>query len=1098
MPSVTLQELLRARFTSAIRKRGERYWRQGLVMIGAARPGRAEAVVLGSAPYLVTLEWEAEDRGSVRGSCTCLAAQEHGPCKHLWAVVLAVDDEGLARGTAHEQSPDDAALDDDYEEEQDRARPHAAGEILQFPGRGRAEEPWRRRLDELRRSGSIVRRDPWKALTADETELRYRIDVEESLGRGLLVVESLQRRRLKNGKWTEARSYMPEDGGAGQLDAADRRICAALLGAPEHARGYHAYYGRTSRSSLFALQPDLCGQLLPILCSTGRLDWWSNKGGGRGLQWDGGEPWAFELRVTRERDETLLSGLLARGSERMGLDVPILLLGHGFLFTRESVARFDPRGAMHHVVDLRRHGVLRVPTQAEDQLLASLIALPGRALTELPGIAWSQAAPPVPRLFIEGAGEGGHAGRRLDCQITFDYGGAIVEPEEPRETLLVPGRRLARRDFAAEARGLARFLALGGRRSRYAALEGQHGTIAARQLPEIVRALLAEGWRVEAEGRLWRTSSGSRASVRSGLDWFELEGGLEFGDQVAPFPALLAAARAGQNVVELGDGSFGIMPERWLERWGLLALAGEAEGERLRFARRQGWLLDALLAERTDVQADEGFARFRARLGRFQGVAPVREPQSFTGTLRPYQRDGLAWFEFLRELGLGGCLADDMGLGKTVQVLALLEARRLAREQGADVPRMPSLVVAPRSLVFNWIDEATRFAPRLRVLDFTGIERKRRQAELDECDLAVTTYGTLRRDIVELKERRFDYVVLDEATAIKNSASDSAKAVRLLQADQRLALSGTPIENHLGELWSLFEFLNPGMLGRSSAFKAFAGAQRSAQGAGPDLAELARALRPFFLRRTKEEVLVDLPAKTEQTLTCELGPEERKQYDELRDHYRAALLSREEQGGIERMKIQVLEALLRLRQCACHRGLIDPRLTGEDSAKLDMLLPRLEELAAEGHKALVFSQFTKLLAIVRARLDARGLRYQYLDGRTRDRKEKVAAFQSDPACPLFLVSLKAGGHGLNLTAADYVFLLDPWWNPAVESQAIDRAHRIGQELPVFAYRLIARGTVEEKVLELQSRKRELAATLLGTGSGVLSDLTREDLERLLS
>ncbi len=427
-------------------------------------------------------------------------------------------------------------------------------------------------------------------------------------------------------------------------------------------------------------------------------------------------------------------------------------------------------------------------------------------------------------------------------------------------------------------------------------------------------------------------------------------------------------------------------------------------------------------------------------------------------------------------------------------------------QQSADGarPRL-SIVVAPRSLVFNWIDEAARFAPALRLLDYTGPERKERLAAGDDVDVVVTTYGTLRRDAQELGLREFDYVVLDEAQAIKNSSSQSAKAARLLRGRHRLALSGTPIENHLGELWSIFEFLNPGMLGRSRAFQRFVAAG-GGNGRRPndepvatrELDGLARALRPFFLRRRKEDVLADLPPKTEQTLACELDDAQRKEYDELAAYYRTTLLASADEGGLGRIQIRVLEALLRLRQLACHPGLVDESRRGEDSAKLATLLPLLEEIAAEGHKALVFSQFTSLLSILEDRLNERGLVYEYLDGRTRDRKERVERFQGDPRCPLFLISLKAGGQGLNLTAADYVFLLDPWWNPAVEAQAIDRAHRIGRTKPVFAYRLIARGTVEEKVVALQADKRELAEAVFRQGDAVLRDLSREDLEALFS
>jgi SNF2 family DNA or RNA helicase len=470
----------------------------------------------------------------------------------------------------------------------------------------------------------------------------------------------------------------------------------------------------------------------------------------------------------------------------------------------------------------------------------------------------------------------------------------------------------------------------------------------------------------------------------------------------------------------------------------------------------------------------------------------VPQPAGFVGQLREYQCEGLGWIEFLRRFSFGGCLADDMGVGKTAQVLALFETRRAARAAGETVP--PSLVVLPRSLVFNWKEEAARFTPQLRLLDYTGIERN--GDDFSAYDAVLTTYGTLRCDILRLKDFGFDYIVLDEAQAIKNASTESAKAVRLLKGAHRLALSGTPVENHLGELWSLFEFLNPGMLGSASVFKMAGGVGRTPDEDTRRL--LAHGLRPFILRRTKDQVARELPPKTEQTIYCELKPTQRKLYNELRQHYREALLKRVEKDGLAKSKIQVLEALLRLRQAACHPGLLDEKRKGEPSAKLDTLLAQIAEVTEEGHKALVFSQFTSLLSIVRERLDADRVPYEYLDGQTRDRKAPVDRFQNDPDCRLFLVSLKAGGLGLNLTAAEYVFLLDPWWNPAVEAQAVDRAHRIGQTQQVFAYRLIARDTVEEKVLELQKTKRDLAAAIIGEDNSLIRNLKREDLELLLS
>jgi len=457
--------------------------------------------------------------------------------------------------------------------------------------------------------------------------------------------------------------------------------------------------------------------------------------------------------------------------------------------------------------------------------------------------------------------------------------------------------------------------------------------------------------------------------------------------------------------------------------------------------------------------------------------------------LRDYQRDALGWFAFLRRFGFGGCLADDMGLGKTVMVLAWLDLLRATREAKA-----PSLVVVPRSVVFNWIDETARFAPELKVLDFSGADRS--VARVHGHQLVLTTYGTLRRDALLLKDVEFEYVILDEAQAVKNANTAGSKAARLLRAKHRLALSGTPIENHLGELWSLFDFLNPGMLGTSSSFArhGVAAARRDAAA----LEVLSRGVRPFILRRTKAQVAPELPPRSELTIRCELQGTQRELYDELRAHYRAALLNRILRDGMQKSKMQILEALLRLRQAACHPGLVDPRRASDPSAKFDALVPHLAEVREEGHKCLVFSQFTSLLALLRKRLDADNVVYEYLDGKTRDREERVKRFQKDPACGVFLISLKAGGLGLNLTAAEYVFLLDPWWNPAVEAQAIDRAHRIGQTRHVFAYRLLAADTVEDKIVELQQTKRELADAIVRADTGLLRNLKAEDLEVLLS
>ena len=405
-----------------------------------------------------------------------------------------------------------------------------------------------------------------------------------------------------------------------------------------------------------------------------------------------------------------------------------------------------------------------------------------------------------------------------------------------------------------------------------------------------------------------------------------------------------------------------------------------------------------------------------------------------------------------------------MGLGKTVMVLAAMEARRSERERDGRPPH-PSLIVVPRSLVFNWQQEAARFAPALRVLDYTGGGRREALDRLREHDIVLTTYGTLRRDIGILKDVAFDYAILDEAQAIKNARTSSAKAARLLtrRASARAQRNaGRESPRRALEPVRLPQSRDP----RRGVHLHGGGSPRSHRGQG-DAGRRSPAAPAVHPQAHEGSGRGELPARTEQTLYCELEPPQRELYDELRAHYRASLLGTLEPDGMPRKKLHVLEALLRLRQAACHPGLVDRTRASAPSAKLDVLMPRLEELIEDGRKVLVFSQFTTLLGLLRTRLDEAGMTYEYLDGKTRDREARVRRFQTE-ACPLFLISLKAGGLGLNLTAADYVFLLDPWWNPAVEAQAIDRAHRIGQTRPVFAYRLIARDTVEEKVLELQA------------------------------
>jgi len=812
------------------------------------------------------------------------------------------------------------------------------------------------------------------------------------------------------------------------------------------------------------------------------------------LQLDEGPPWRFAVAIHRDEASGAyqIDGALARDDQTMALSEPLLALADGVLVTRSHVARLDHHGAFGWLAALRQSGPMDVPLNARPALIDAMLAQPP-SLAEAPEELKVRIEDGRPSPSLKLTPLRMHP-NRLQAELFFDYGGLHVADASPHRVIRTPdATRIVGRDASREREFADSLRRVGFKREWSAEVGEPVLQVSTHLLPRVVRSLVCTGWHVEARGVQYRQPAGVTLAVSSGIDWFELDGRVDYGDQHVGLPALLAAVQRGDSFVTLGDGTMGLLPEEWLRTHVTLARLGSPSGDHLRFTSSQVALLDALLAAQPLATYDDTFARARREILAFEGIAPVDPPASFTGTLRHYQREGLGWLLFLRRFGFGGCLADDMGLGKTVMVLALLA--RCRADRGHDAAARPSLVVAPRSLVFNWRQEAARFTPDLRVLEYTGNARTALREQIAEHDIVLTTYGTLRRDVAHLSAIRFEHVVLDESQAIKNATSASAKAARLLTADHRLALSGTPIENHLGELWSLFEFLNPGLLGSAPAFER-AGSGRNLSEAG--VAMLSRGLRPFILRRTKAQVAPELPPKTEQTLYCELERPQRALYDELRDHYRRALLTRVNGNGLGRAKLQVLEALLRLRQAACHPGLIDARRTKDTSAKLDVLVPHIMEAVEEGHKTLVFSQFTSLLAILRARLDADGVPYEYLDGRTRDRESRVERFQTDPECRLFLISLKAGGVGLNLTAAEYVFLLDPWWNPAVEAQAIDRAHRIGQDRHVFAYRLIAKDTVEERVLELQQGKRKLADAILTADASLIRNLKREDLELLLS
>lgn len=715
------------------------------------------------------------------------------------------------------------------------------------------------------------------------------------------------------------------------------------------------------------------------------------------------------------------------------------------------------------------------------------------------------------------------------ARLSFRYGPAQVEPHTPGDRLAwIDGARLLdiHRDLKAERR-IARSLQDAGLRAIAPRQSGAKLAHALRFADEVdwfaflyedAPDLRAEGWDIRVAPdfpyQMLRGDSAIEVEIRegSGIDWFELDLGITLDgerlDLVPPLLDLLAKSdpsdlaellRTPDMVLHLTlpDGRYlsfaGARLLPFLETLIHLFAGAETTGGRARYAA-----LDAAQLDRLEDLEDvvwRGGERVRA-LGRKLAVTgripDVAVPSGFTATLRPYQARGLAWLDFLRDAGLGGILADDMGLGKTLQALALIAAER---EAGRLIS--PALVIAPTSLMANWQREASRFTPDLKVLVLQGHDRHDKVADIDGADIVLSTYPLVARDTAILMAREWHILLLDEAQAIKNPNAATTRQVGALKARHRFCLTGTPVENNLAELWSLFQFIAPGFLGDA---KRFARDWRTPIEKKGDTARahlLAARVKPFLLRRTKDAVAIDLPPKTEMIEAIGFGAAQQAVYDTIRlamhERVRQAMAER----GLARSRIILLDALLKLRQTCC-----DPRLLkgvkGAEkagSAKLDRLMEMLSELVAEGRKVLVFSQFTAMLALIQPRLAEAGISWSLLTGDTVDRAGAVAAFQDGPAS-VFLVSLKAGGVGLNLTAADTVILYDPWWNPAVEAQAIDRAHRIGQDKPVFVFKLTAIGTIEEKIEVLKARKAALAASLFDPdGPGTL-DITEADIDLL--
>ncbi len=582
--------------------------------------------------------------------------------------------------------------------------------------------------------------------------------------------------------------------------------------------------------------------------------------------------------------------------------------------------------------------------------------------------------------------------------------------------------------------------------------------------------------------------------VSSGLDWFDAKVEIDFEGQRVGINDIKRALASKQSFVQLGDGSLGILPDEWLKRYSLLFKVGDGKNDKLRLSKYHMSVIDELYENRDASELSFALDEKFERLREFKNIPEIPAPEHLQETLRPYQTSGYQWLNYLNDVGWGGILADDMGLGKTVQALAMLHHYKL--QEGV----LKAIVVCPTTLIYNWENEIRKFTPSLTWKIHHGSVRSRDIEELQKVNIIITTYGTLRSDVQVLMKILFDYVILDESQAIKNPASKVTKAACLLTAKNRLCMSGTPLQNNTFDIFAQMNFLNPGLLGSMDFFRNEFATPIDKFGEPEQKEHLKKLLFPFILRRTKEQVAKDLPEKTETILFCEMEDEQRKIYEAYRNSYRNKIMGTIDEQGIDKSQLTILQGLMKLRQiCDSPAILNEEEKYPNHSIKLEELTREITENIGE-HKALIFSQFLGMLSLIKGKLTENQIPFEYFDGSTgsTDRQKAIENFQNNDECRVFLISLKAGGVGLNLTAADYVYIVDPWWNPAVEQQAIDRTHRIGQTKNIFAYRMICIDTIEDKILQLQERKRKLASELIADDANFVKALTRADVEYLFS
>ncbi|MBE2250959.1 MAG: DEAD/DEAH box helicase [Myxococcus sp.] len=1006
------------------------------------------------------------DDGTIESSCTCEAFGKAGPhCEHVVAASLIY----LTRIRAAQNA---AAVEPEAGEAADSAgEPSAASPLAQ---ERQAPEPEGAGLP------TVAKLENWLGLSAQpDLEFVYRITPTNAQSGGRVwVVEARRSDQQAKGPVHVKRLLSAGT----RITPADERVFQEL-------GRYEIRF-----DSKIVLSDDAMGELLEVLKNR-RVVY-----RGTALVF-GAEPARPVIKLSNKPEGATarVDVALPDGATVQLKDVIVLCGRRTWVIAGQNAHLLEPDFPPRMLRKWMLEPQMSFPPNQLDRTLSFFAAhLPRYRLSlQADGIDVDETAEPSFIVTLEGKAD------YVKAQLAARYGQAVTVPVSPSARYLGyasggagDSRKLFLRRDELE-RGAGKTLVDAGLRyddatSSYEALGDKAIDFWANG-----RAALPKAWEIFAAAPpKLRMRAKLRPRIRvnmSSVNWFDLEAEFVSEDQSVDLGAVRMFLDSGRKFIALKDGSFAEVDLAELKTaTTLLEEAGAMPGKKTtKLPLFHATALD-LLATLGDVEVEAKAKRAIAELKEIDGIPPVKAPEGLSATLRHYQEAGLSWLWFLFRHGLSGVLADDMGLGKTVQALSLL--LKVKQEHGSK----PVLVVAPTSVLPNWEREIERFVPSLSRFTWHGADRKENIGMLEKVDVVLTSYSLIRRDIEQLKEVKFRTVILDEAQNIKNADSATAQACKAIDADSRVALTGTPLENRLSELWSIFDFLMPGFLGSADAFNERFEQPIMVQGDMETRERLKRRIHPFILRRLKTEVAKDLPPKTEVVTWVDMDAGQQALYREVLQETKRKVYDQIEKQGFNKSRISILSALMKLRQVCCDPRLLKlpPGTQLPGSAKLERFGELVDELVREGHRALVFSQFTEMLELLKQQADEKKLGYLYLDGRTKDRMGKVDAFNVPDGPPVFFISLKAGGTGLNLTAADYVIHYDPWWNPAVEDQATDRTHRIGQTRSVFSYKLITRNTVEEKILALQQRKRELAAGVLGTDADVGKALTERDVEDL--